>query len=99
MDDPLVAGETSTLRRRRRSFKRRSDAISYGSDYQKAAALVDLAEDGVGLPEQILDLSSFHSAAKYYFLYMRFGFLWAILYFALLILNFVEVPLFFLISY
>ncbi|XP_050380607.1 two pore calcium channel protein 1B [Argentina anserina] len=92
MESPLLAGETSTLRRRG-GFKRRSDAITFGSSYQKAAALVDLAEDGIGLPEQILDLSSFHSAAKYYFLYMRFNFLWAILYLPLLILNFLERPL------
>ncbi|PRQ49851.1 putative Two pore calcium channel protein [Rosa chinensis] len=96
MENPLLTGESSTLRRGgdlSRAFKRRSDAITFGSSYQKAAALVDLAEDGIGLPEQILDLSSFHSSAKYYFLYMRFSFLWALLYFALLILNFLEKPL------
>ncbi|XP_040370436.1 two pore calcium channel protein 1B isoform X2 [Rosa chinensis] len=99
MEDPLLNGEGSSSPRRRgdlsraKSFKRRSDAITFGSSYQKAAALVDLAEDGIGLPEQILDLSSFHSSAKYYFLYVRFSFLWALLYFALLILNFLEKPL------
>ncbi|XP_021827183.1 two pore calcium channel protein 1-like isoform X2 [Prunus avium] len=91
----LLGGEASGVRSYDRSagFRRRSDAITFGSRYQKAAALVDLAEDGAGLPEQILDQESFQSAAKYYFLYVRFSFLWAFLYFALIILNFLEKPL------
>ncbi|XP_048422392.1 two pore calcium channel protein 1 isoform X3 [Pyrus x bretschneideri] len=96
MDKPLLNGEGSGVPRRGDpppAFKRRSDAITFGSHYQKAAALVDLAEDGVGLPEQILDQSNFHSAAKYYFLFVRFSFLWALLYFALILLNFLEKPL------
>ncbi|XP_050101978.1 two pore calcium channel protein 1-like isoform X2 [Malus sylvestris] len=96
MDKPLLNGEGSGVPRRGDppiAFKRRSDAISFGTPYQKAAALVDLAEDGVGLPEQILDQSSFQSAAKFYFLFFRFSFLWALLYFALIILNFLEKPL------
>ncbi|BFG25248.1 hypothetical protein CerSpe_115220 [Prunus speciosa] len=92
---PLLGGEGSGVRSGDRSagFRRRYDAITFGSRYQKAAALVDLAEDGIGLPEQILDQESFQSAAKYYFLYVRFSFLWAFLYFALIILNFLEKPL------
>ncbi|KAI5338962.1 hypothetical protein L3X38_018234 [Prunus dulcis] len=92
---PLLGGEGSGVRCGDRStgFRRRSDAITFGSPYQKAAALVDLAEDGVGLPEQILDQENFQSAAKFYFLYVRFSFLWAFLYFALIILNFLEKPL------
>ncbi|KAK9922479.1 hypothetical protein M0R45_030941 [Rubus argutus] len=95
MEKSLLSGESSSFRRgdRSKGFRRRSDAITFGSSYQKAAALVDLAEDGVGLPEEILDLSSFHSSAKYYFLYVRFNFVWALVYFALLILNFLEEPL------
>ncbi|ONI17116.1 hypothetical protein PRUPE_3G138600 [Prunus persica] len=88
---PLLGGEGSGDRLA--VFRRRSDAITFGSPYQKAAALVDLAEDGVGLPEQILDQENFQSAAKFYFLYVRFSFLWAFLYFALIILNFLEKPL------
>lgn len=39
-----VEGESSgsPRRDRKRIFNRRSDAIAYGSTYQKAAALVDL---------------------------------------------------------
>lgn len=74
-------------------FHRRSDAIAYGSPYQKAAALVDLAEDGIGLPEQMLDQESFESAAKFYFIFIRFNFLWSLNLFALIVLNFLEKPL------
>ncbi|KAL9243813.1 hypothetical protein vseg_017655 [Gypsophila vaccaria] len=72
---------------------RRSQAITHGSTYQRAAALVDLAEDGVGLPEEILDQSSFESSAKLYFTYTRFDFLWTLNYFVLIVLNFIEKPL------
>ncbi|XP_028118254.1 two pore calcium channel protein 1A-like isoform X4 [Camellia sinensis] len=90
-------GGSSSSRRRSRDasalFRRRSDAITHGSPYQKAAALVDLAEDGVGLPEQILDQSSFETAAKFYFIFTRFDILWSLNYFALIVLNFLEKPL------
>ncbi|OMO99574.1 hypothetical protein CCACVL1_03732, partial [Corchorus capsularis] len=93
MDKPLLFGETSNGAGLRNRLYRRSDAITYGSPYQKAAALVDLAEDGVGLPEQILDQSSFGSAAKYYFIFTKFDLIWTLNYFALIILNFIEKPL------
>nr|GMC72799.1 two pore calcium channel protein 1A-like [Ipomoea batatas] len=51
------------------------------------------AEDGVGIPEEILDQSSFASAAKLYFIFTRFDFLWSLNYFALIVLNFLEKPL------
>ncbi|GFS41134.1 two-pore channel 1 [Actinidia rufa] len=51
------------------------------------------AEDGIGLPEQILDQSNYESAAKFYFIFIRFDFLWTLNYFALIVLNFVEKPL------
>ncbi|XP_015573991.1 two pore calcium channel protein 1 [Ricinus communis] len=95
---PLL-GETSSGDRsfsdtdRTATFNRRSDAITRGSPYQKAAALVDLAEDGVGLPEQILDQSSFERDAKFYFIYIQFDFLWTLNYFAIIVLNFLEKPL------
>ncbi|KAL5793778.1 hypothetical protein ACOSP7_002372 [Xanthoceras sorbifolium] len=92
----LVSGENSNRRRRDPSstlFNRRSHAITQGSSYQKAAALVDLAEDGIGLPEQILDQSSFESSAKFYFFFTKFDFIWSLNYFALIILNFLEKPL------
>ncbi|GAB2274794.1 mitochondrial thiamine pyrophosphate transporter [Dionaea muscipula] len=74
-------------------FNSRSVAITDGSPYEKAAALVDLAEDGDGLPEEILEQSSFETAAKLYFVYTRLDFLWSLNYFALIILNFLERPL------
>ncbi|KAK1396260.1 Two pore calcium channel protein 1 [Heracleum sosnowskyi] len=91
----LLRGEGSgRLRDRLPAFKRRSDAIAYGSSYQKAAALVDLAEDGIGLPEEILDdEASFAEAAKLYFFFIRFDIIWSLNYFALLLLNFLEKPL------
>lgn len=99
----LVSGEASgsnrnnvNNRRRRGSsalFRRRTDAITRGSPYQKAAALVDLAEDGIGLPEEILDQSSFESSAKFYFMFIKFDYIWSLNYFALIVLNFLEKPL------
>ncbi|GJV06737.1 hypothetical protein Tco_1344393 [Tanacetum coccineum] len=79
--------------RRRYNFKRRSDAILYGSPYQKAAALVDLANDGGGIPEIILDLPNIQKVAKYYFMFVRFDIIWTLNYIALLTLNFFEKPL------
>ncbi|XP_010689009.1 two pore calcium channel protein 1A [Beta vulgaris subsp. vulgaris] len=90
MDKPLLRGESSS---RAPIFHRRSDAITHGSIYQRAAALVDLAEDGAGLPEEILDESNFETSAKIYFVYIRFDFLWTLNYFALIVLNFLEKPL------
>lgn len=92
---PLLRGEGSgPLRDRIPAFSRRSDAIAYGSPYQKAAALVDLAEDGIGLPEEILDdEASFAEAAKFYFVFIQFDLIWSLNYFALLLLNFLEKPL------
>ncbi|KAL2937769.1 Two pore calcium channel protein 1A, partial [Bienertia sinuspersici] len=90
MDKPLLRGESS---RHSYVFNRRSDAITHGSVYQRAAALVDLAEDGVGLPEEILDESKFESSAKLYFAYTRLDILWTINYFAMIALNFLEKPL------
>lgn len=49
------------------------------------------AEDGIGLPEQILDQSSFQSSAKLYFIFIQFDIIWTLNYFALIILNFLEV--------
>ena len=93
MNKPLLFGETSNGGGRRDRLYRRSEAITYGSPYQRAAALVDLAEDGVGLPEQILDKSSFGSAAKFYFMFIKFDIIWTLNYFALVVLNFLEKPL------
>ncbi|KAI8007666.1 Two pore calcium channel protein 1A [Camellia lanceoleosa] len=93
--EAFLAGESSGGGSRDRSshFPRRSDAIAHGSPYQKAAALVDLAEDGVGLPEQILDQSSYETATKFYFIFVQIDLLWALNLFALIVLNFLEKPL------
>ncbi|KAL7215999.1 hypothetical protein ACSBR1_028029 [Camellia fascicularis] len=93
--EAFLGGESSGGGSRDRSshFSRRSDAIAHGSPYQKAAALVDLAEDGVGLPEQILDQSSYETATKFYFIFVQFDLLWALNFFALIVLNFLEKPL------
>ncbi|XP_010522608.1 PREDICTED: two pore calcium channel protein 1 isoform X2 [Tarenaya hassleriana] len=91
MEDPLIDRESSG-RPTDRLF-RRSEAITHGSTFQKAAALVDLAEDGIGLPEQILDQSSFGESAKYYFIFTRLDLIWSLNYFALICLNFFERPL------
>ncbi|KAK3006727.1 hypothetical protein RJ639_017180, partial [Escallonia herrerae] len=96
----LLGGESSARggngnirpqRDRRRLFNR-TDAIAYGGPYQKAAALVDLA-DGTGIPEEVLEQSNFESAAKLYFIFIRFDFLWSLNYFAMIILSFLEKPL------
>ncbi|CAN4104961.1 unnamed protein product [Withania somnifera] len=93
MEEYLLPGESSRGRPRSGSKYDRRDAIAYGSAYQKAAALVDLAEDGVGLPEEILEGSSFAKAAQLYFMFTRFDFLWSLNYLALVLLNFFEKPL------
>ncbi|KAI3718455.1 hypothetical protein L6452_19327 [Arctium lappa] len=96
MDAPLLGGESSSrwgVEGGRRVYNRRSDAIAYGSPYQKAAALVDLAEDGSGLPEEILNLPNIEAAAKYYFIFIRFDIIWTLNYFAMIALNFFETPL------
>ncbi|KAF6155828.1 hypothetical protein GIB67_039159 [Kingdonia uniflora] len=102
MERPLLVGQSSNNNARhgdrdnhdnRKGYSRISDAIAYGDPYQKAAALVDLAEDGIGLPEQVLDESGFANAAKFYFMFMRFDILWNLNLFALIALNFFEKPL------
>lgn len=72
---------------------RRGEAITKGNVYQKAAAMVDQAEDGVGLPPEVLEQSNFEESAKLYFAYIRLEFLWNLNLAALLLLNFFEVPL------
>ena len=49
------------------------------------------AEDGVGLPEQILDSSSFQSSSRFYFIFTKCSLIWSLGYFALIVLNFLEV--------
>lgn len=49
------------------------------------------AEDGIGIPEEIFDLPSFGSSIRTYLIFIQFDFLWTLNYFALLLLNFLEV--------
>ncbi|XP_043689271.1 two pore calcium channel protein 1B [Telopea speciosissima] len=96
METPLLDGESSRNQqpgKRTKVYQRRSDAITQGTPYQKAAALIDLAEDGIGIPEEVLDESRFERAAKFYFIYIQFDFLWSLNLFALIVLNFLEKPL------
>ncbi|KAJ4977183.1 hypothetical protein NE237_002289 [Protea cynaroides] len=95
METPLLGGDGSNQQdlERTKAYHRRSDAIAYGTPYQKAAALIDLAEDGIGIPEQVLDESRFERAAKFYFIFIQFDFLWSLNLFALIGLNFLEKPL------
>lgn len=53
--------------------------------------LLRQAEDGVGIPEEVLDQPNFENSAKLYFLFIQFDVLWTLNYFALLVLNFFEV--------
>ncbi|KAK1312640.1 Two pore calcium channel protein 1 [Acorus calamus] len=52
-----------------------------------------MAEDGIGLPEEVLDESAkFDRAAMFYFFFIRWDFIWSLNIFALVLLNFLEVP-------
>ncbi|KAL5715510.1 mitochondrial thiamine pyrophosphate transporter [Ranunculus cassubicifolius] len=100
MEDPLISRggssnnhSSSSRRREKKQHNTRSDAIAHGDPYEKAAALVDLAEDGIGLPEELLNDPRFEHSAKFYFMYIRVDFLWTINLFALVALNFFEKPL------
>ncbi|KAL6561617.1 mitochondrial thiamine pyrophosphate transporter [Orobanche minor] len=96
MDVGLLSGTSgrgSPREHKKHLFNRRSDAIAHGSPYQKAAALVDLAEDGIGIPEEILDQSTYGSSLRSYLMFIQFDFVWSLNYFALVLLNFLEKPL------
>ncbi|KAH1222591.1 Two pore calcium channel protein 1 [Glycine max] len=89
----LLRGESSDQSYQSRGIFRRSDAIAYGSNYEKAAAFIDLAEDGVGLPEEILDSPNFQNYIRFYFIFTKCNLIWSLSYFALIVLNFLEKPL------
>ncbi|XP_078438900.1 two-pore channel 1 [Wolffia australiana] len=105
MEDPLISQERGSrgideegqgrraVQSLKKAFRRRSDAIAHGSVYQRAAALVDLAEDGVGLPEEVLEGDMFERSAKFYFMYLRFEIFCSLNLLALIVLNFIEKPL------
>ncbi|KAI3949410.1 hypothetical protein MKW92_040471 [Papaver armeniacum] len=101
MDKPLLIhvqgeGDGSSSNGRSNSVpfrRRRFNAISHGNSYERAAALVVLAEDGIGLPEQVLESEDYGKAAKIYFIFIWFNPLWFLNLFAQLVLNFLEKPL------
>ncbi|KAI3876336.1 hypothetical protein MKX03_032934 [Papaver bracteatum] len=101
MDKPLLIdvqgeGDGSSSNGRRNSvpfLRSRFNAISHGNPYERAAALVVLAEDGIGLPEQVLESEDYGKAAKIYFIFIWFNPLWFVNLFALTVLNFLEKPL------
>ncbi|KAI3942645.1 hypothetical protein MKW98_014232 [Papaver atlanticum] len=102
MEKPLLIdvqgeGDGSSSNRSSNSvpFRRsRFNAISHGSSYERAAALVVLAEDGIGLPEQVLESEDYGKAAKIYFIFICFNPLWFLNLFASTVLNFLERLLF-----
>ncbi|KAF3643496.1 Two pore calcium channel protein 1A [Capsicum annuum] len=74
------------------SLECRSDAvIAKGSLYHKAAAFVDLADDGAGIPEEILEGSNFEKAAPLYFMFNYVHLIGKFNSILLVILNFFEV--------
>ena len=46
------------------------------------------AEDGVGLPEEILDSPNFQNYIRFYFIFTKCNLIWSLSYFALIVLNF-----------
>ncbi|KAH9330237.1 hypothetical protein KI387_002345, partial [Taxus chinensis] len=97
MEDPLIrhnrASSSRDMHGGSKMIQGRANAIAHGDRYQRAAALVDLAEDGIGLPEEVIDPTKFGQAAKFYFIYIKFDMLWSLNLVALVLLNFFEVPL------
>ncbi|GAQ77572.1 calcium channel-related [Klebsormidium nitens] len=71
---------------------RRKSGLSSADRVERAAALVDLAEDGIGLPIELLDSTHFSRSAKRYFWCGALAPIWTANFCLLLGLNFVEVP-------
>jgi hypothetical protein len=49
------------------------------------------AEDGVGIPEEVLNDTRFERAMSFYFMYLKLDWLWFLNLLALILLNFLEV--------
>lgn len=75
------------------AFDKADTSVGAADRYHKCAALVDLAEDDVGLPEEVLEQPNFEAAVRWYFIDMRLNFLWSLNLAALILLNFFELPL------
>ncbi|MCO5597031.1 hypothetical protein L7F22_051104 [Adiantum nelumboides] len=95
MEDPLLSKqEISSSSSPVSSGLHKSDNSAGAADrYHKAAAFVDLAEDDVGLPEEVLQKPNYETSLRWYFTDMRLSFLWSLNLTALIILNFFELPL------
>ncbi|KAL3701106.1 hypothetical protein R1sor_019128 [Riccia sorocarpa] len=100
MDEPLIesGGRPEHIHHHRddssnNPFGGRTSAIVGGDVYQKAAALVDLAEDGEGIPTEVLEQENVKLATSLYFAYTRLEPFWNLTLAALILLSFFEVPL------
>lgn len=99
MEEPLLGStpprkqEISSSSSPASAVHRSDDSVGAADRYHKAAAFVDLAEDDVGLPEEVLEKPSYENALHWYFIDMRLNLLWSLNLAALIILNFFEVPL------
>lgn len=101
MEDPLLDSKppgkqeisTTSSSPLSSAFHRADTSIGATDIYRKGAALVDLAEDDVGLPEEVLEQPNFEAAVRWYFIDMRLNILWSLNLAALIVLNFVELPL------
>lgn len=101
MEEPLISSvpprkqeiPTSSSFPQPGGSQRADSSIGAADIYHKAAALVDLAEDDVGLPEEVLKQPNFEAAVRWYSIDMRLNTLWFLNLAALLLLNFFELPL------
>lgn len=96
MEDPLIDFEHTSSRdisENQPLLKGPAHVFISGDIYHKAAALVDLADDDVGLPEEVLKQPNFERAVGLYFIDMRLNILWSLNLTALILLNFFEMPL------
>ncbi|KAL2650542.1 hypothetical protein R1flu_018670 [Riccia fluitans] len=97
MDEPLMesGGRAEHFRDdgRDSTFRGRRGALVGGDVYQRAAALVDLAEDGEGIPSEVLEQDNAKRSTSLYFTYIRLDPFWNLTLAALILLSFFEVPL------
>ncbi|CAM6101096.1 unnamed protein product [Calypogeia fissa] len=98
MEDPLLdrrgsSGVNPEESTRKYHLFGRASAIASGDKYQKAAALVDLAEDGEGIPTEVLEQENSELATKLYFIYTKLRYVWLLNLAVVILLNFFEVPL------
>ncbi|KAH7288344.1 hypothetical protein KP509_31G023000 [Ceratopteris richardii] len=88
MEEPLISSAPRSVH-----FDGVDNSAGAFDRYHKAAAFVDLADDDVGLPEEVLDRPDYQSSLYWYFVDMRLNILWSLNLAALIVLNFFELPL------